>query len=556
MRHKAVVAFALASLALAGNDLLAQGRRGGGARVQDRRPPASSTASIVGRVLTAGTDAPVRRAEVVALKADDDPTPRGRVTTTTDDEGRYQLDRLSPGEWRVTASKGGYFAWQFGQRRPFEIPPPITLARGQQFTADIPLTRGGAISGRVFGEFGEGLAGLQIKVYRVRLTQGYRRLQTVGAADLTDDNGAYRVYGLPPGDYYVAASLRVAPADSVVETTYAPTYFPGTGDLAEAQRVRLALGAEANAIFPLLPFRRVRVSGVVMNSTGAPANAFLNLTSESAEFGAPLGTGGVTRSDGTFTLPDVAPGPYILTATLRGDGPDESASLPVTVNSEDVTGAMLVTGRPATLRGRFVADQGVTRRLPGNLSVIATAARAGGTVLGSDSGSTFEINALSEPFHLSVGALAGDWIVKDIVVNGLSALDSPIELGADQQGDARVVLTDRVTEVSCVVESPDLGTRDSRSGNAYDERVIIVFPDDPMKWVPGSRYVRVAYADASGRFSITGVPPGQYLAAATNYMEDGEHNDPEFLAELRNAAVTFSLDEGEKRSVDVKVVER
>ena len=86
------------------------------------------------------------------------------------------------------------------------------------------------------------------------MEQGARRLKAVGVADLTDDMGAFRVYGLPPGDYYIAASLRVAPVGSIVETTYAPTYS-GTGDLAEAQRIKLGLGAEATATFPLLPVR-------------------------------------------------------------------------------------------------------------------------------------------------------------------------------------------------------------------------------------------------------------------------------------------------------------
>ena len=130
----------------------------------------------------------------------------------------------------------------------------------------------------------------------------------MGAADQTDDTGAYRIFGLPPGDYYVAASLRMAPADSVVQTTYSPTYYPGTGELAEAQRIRVDLGTESTAIFPLLPVRSVTVTGTVLTSSGGPANAFLNLESESAEFGTPLGIGGVTQPDGTFTIPDVPPG--------------------------------------------------------------------------------------------------------------------------------------------------------------------------------------------------------------------------------------------------------
>ena len=158
-----------------------------------------------------------------------------------------------PGQWRVTVAKGGYFTWQPGQRRPFDPPPPITLARGQRVTADVPLSRGGVITGRVSDDTGEPLAGLRVRVYRARMAKGYRRLEDVGAADYTDDTGAYRIFGLPPGDYYVAASLRMAPLDSVVQTTYSPTYYPGTGELAEAQRIRVELGTESTAIFPLLP---------------------------------------------------------------------------------------------------------------------------------------------------------------------------------------------------------------------------------------------------------------------------------------------------------------
>jgi hypothetical protein len=56
---------------------------------------------------------------------------------------------------------------------------------------------------------------------------------------------------------------------------------------------------------------------------------------------------------------------------------------------------------------------------------------------------------------------------------------------------------------------------------------------------------------------VLGLPPGEhYLAFATNYLEDGEHLDPEFLAAVREMAVSFTLDEAEKRTVEVKVVER
>jgi hypothetical protein len=207
-------------------------------------------------VLTPDSFNPVRAADVVAVS-----TAGRRVSATTDENGVYRLERLTEGDWQVTAAKGGYIPWQFGQQRPYQTPPPISLKRGERFTADIPLTRGGAISGRVYDGSGDSLAGLQVRVYRATMEQGTRRLKAVGVPDMTDDTGTYRVYGLPPGDYYVAASLRVAPLDSIVETTYSPTYFPGTGSLADAQRIEPS--AESYADLRLLrerDFTRARGS--------------------------------------------------------------------------------------------------------------------------------------------------------------------------------------------------------------------------------------------------------------------------------------------------------
>ncbi len=541
MRDTAIVAVMLALLTTLDQTALAQGRRGG---TPDPYGPnaARGNASIVGHVMAPGSNTPVRGADVVATSI-----VGASVSARTDENGAYRLERLSPGEWRVTASKGGYVTWQFGQRRPFQQATPIRLTQGQTFTADIPLTRGGAISGRVYDASGDSLGGLHVRVYRATMEQGMRRLKAVGQADLTDDTGAFRVYGLPPGDYYVAASLRVAPIDSVVETTYAPTYFPGTSDLSEAQRIKLGLGAEATATFQLLSMRTTRISGVVVTSSGAPASAFLNLAPQGSEFGVPTGAGGVTRSDGTFTLSDVAPGRYVLKATLRGDGPDESAAVPVTIDGNEVSGISLMTGPPASLQGTIVADTGVTRALPGKLSVIAFSARESNAVLDRADGLTFEMNLLNEPFRLALDGLPEGWAVKQILVGDVDVVDDAIEFAPSQRGVARIVLTDRLTEVSGTVAPID------QTG----ARSAVVFPENSAKWIPRSRYVRRVEADSNGNFRIRGLPAGErYLAFATDYLEDGEHLDPEFLTEIRNVAVPFTLDEADKHALDLKVVER
>ena len=44
----------------------------------------------------------------------------------------------------------------------------------------------------------------------------------------------------------------------------------------------------------------------------------------------------------------------------------------------------------------------------------------------------------------------------------------------------------------------------------------------------------------------------RYLAIAVQGMEEGQANDPDFLATLRDKATSFSLNEGETRALDLR----
>jgi hypothetical protein len=548
---RVVVALAVAAAAAVWAPLSAQQ---GGARAAPQRAnraPAAGGAAIAGRLTAAGIGSPVRGADVTAFLVDSSGVlrnPAGHQTVVTDDEGRFEFGDLPLGEWKVTASKTGYVTWQFGQRRPFESPPPIILSRGRErVAADFSIPRASTIAGRVYDELGEPVSGVHVTVYRARMAQGRRRLEQVARPDRTDDTGSFRVYGLAPGQYYVAASLRVAPADSVVETTYAPTYFPGTGNVAEAQRISLELGSEANAEFQLLSVRRLRVTGSVFTSSGAPASALLNLVSEASELGVPFGFGGATQPDGSFTLADVAPGRYTLYASLRGGEPDESVEMPLIVAFDDILGLTLVTARPSTIRGTISVDSGSTGSLPPGIGVTARSFRPGGPMTaGTLDGNTFEILAPTGPFHLEVHGMPADWAVKSIEVGGAEATDAPLDLTSQQSVTARIVLTDRVTQLRGTVMPSD-----------SPPHSVVVFPQDATKWPLASRYIRAARVDARGNFRITGLPPGgPYLVVAVDYLEEGEGEDPEFLSSIAGRAAAVSLAEGERRTITPAMVER
>ena len=535
-----------------------QGGQLGGGRGTTEAP--AGTATIRGRVLTADTGAPVRRAQVRAVAAGR----RGNRLVTTDEQGVFELRNLPGGRWNVTASKAGFVTMSFGQRRPFEAGRPIELADAQTMErVDLVLPRGAAITGRLLDEFGDPVARARVQAQRYQLVQGTRRLTAIGITAQSDDTGAFRLYGLMPGEYYVSAVLRALPVDDPDDTmSYAPTYYPGTGSVTEAQAVSLDVGAEASVSFALRPVVTARITGTVLSSTGAPlSNARVVLTAANSPGmpAAAFGSGGRVQRDGTFTLVNVAPGSYTLTA-FNGAGrnarPDaERGFAPITVAGEDLIGVTVITSRGATLTGTVSSGWETTAELPTRaLQVTAQPVpfdptmRARPARVNTDG--TFTLTNLFGPTMLRVSGLRSEWMVEAILVAGSDVTDTLFDFRPNQAiEDAEVVLTDRVTEVSGTVKEPD--------GTPSTDFTLVVFPQDDTKWTPQSRFVRSARPDQEGVVKMLGLPPDdRYLAIAVDYVEEGGASDPVFLNGIKGRASRFSLDPGASVTVDLTIVER
>jgi hypothetical protein len=159
---------------------------------------------IAGRVLTADTGRPVARARVFINAAE---VPGGRGTQT-DADGTYEFTELPAGRYTVNVSKTGFISLSYGQRRPLQAGTPLQLADAQQLSGiDFRLPRGSVIAGHVMDETGDPMPGISVQVMRYQYAQGNRQLMPAGNAQ-TDDQGAFRVWGLNPGDYYVSAQSR------------------------------------------------------------------------------------------------------------------------------------------------------------------------------------------------------------------------------------------------------------------------------------------------------------------------------------------------------------
>ncbi|MDP3719409.1 MAG: carboxypeptidase-like regulatory domain-containing protein [Acidobacteriota bacterium] len=542
-----------------------QGPLRGQARATPLRDDAPrGTAVIRGQIVAADTGAPIRRAQVRVSS----PEARESRVAATDAQGRFEVKELPAGRYTINASKGGFVTLQYGQRRPSESGTPIELGDGQTLDKlTIALPRGSVLGGRITDEFGEPVANASVIAMRYSYAGGGRRLTAApgsNSRDTTDDQGHYRLFGLPPGEYFVSATLRSGPeaADPTGEVSgYAATYFPGTPNLSEAARVTLAVSQENTTVsFGLIATRLVRVSGQVLTSTGEPAaggNVMLLSGGSATGRGIQLqqGGGGGGRIDrtGAFTIANVAPGRYQVQARSGGRGGDgELAKMDLVVGTEDVGGVTLVTAPGAIVTGLVVSDTGEPFDFPTQqLQVGARAANpdapgAGGGISRVGANFTFELRGLTDARLFRVSAPQG-WTLKSVALGGQDITDVPTELPPGQSvAGMQIVLTKKTTTLSGVVSDA--------AGRPLLDATVVVFPANQQLWTFQSRFIKAARPDQDGTYRVAGLPASEdYLIVAVQGLEDGQAGDPEFLAAVKEAAAKFALADGETKAVDVKL---
>lgn len=237
-------------------------------------PLRTGTARISGRVLTS-TGQPLRQA-TVNISA---PELNGSKTIVTDQDGRYEASNLPAGRYSVGARKANYITLNYGQTRPNEIARPVVLANNQHADRiDLTLPRGGVIAGRILDEFGEPVTDAQVMALQKRMPQGQLRLVNAGRTATTNDIGEFRLFGLPPGQYYVSSTLRsvtTGPAENTDNRSgYAPTYYPGTAVAANAQPITVGLSETTSGIDASTHDREARDDrGINHGQPGAAAGA-------------------------------------------------------------------------------------------------------------------------------------------------------------------------------------------------------------------------------------------------------------------------------------------
>jgi len=547
-------------------------------------PNQTGTAVLAGLVTTAeDTPRPVRLA-VLTLSGTG---LRDPVLGATDDTGHFTFAHLPAGRFTVSAIKNGFVRQYYGSTRPgIAGGIPVVLSAGQRGDVTIRMTRSSAISGTLLLPPGLPASAMRLHLLRTVVVRGERRLESaVGGAFVVDDTGAFRIYGLVPGEYQLlgmafgSPELRLsAPETTLGRTvTYSPVYFPGTTNAAGAATIRLDPGEERSGIdLPVTLVPSARIRGQVLMPDGLPASAFqINPVDESAPV--PRSLQVRPEADGHFSIAGVTPGQYLLIGRAAAQGTPATAlsasggghldapiELPlwamerVDVSGQDLENVVLrlrpglkVSGRIAVdasgpapdltrVRIGLQAAPGASWAAPYVPPVEATA--DGRFVIPNVPPGRYRVTTtiLADP------RVASAWAARSAVVGGQDVLDDALDVSADAGvADAVITLTDRPTEFS--------GRMLDSASRPVTEFALLVYSTESRFWLPLSRRVVQTKPGSDGTFAIRNLPAGKYYVCGLSEIDPSRLADPHFPEQLVPTSFTITLAEGESKRQDVKI---
>jgi hypothetical protein len=269
---------------------------------------------------------------------------------------------------------------------------------------------------------------------------------------------------------------------------------------------------------------------------------------------------GIVAADGSFTISSVQPGEYKIRASAAANrepgASPEIVTQVLTLDGRDVDGLQLMTTAGWSMTGRIRTENGpVPTTLARNrVSVLPTLVspdlepRTSGMNINSQIRDdwTFAVTNIFGASRLQVATPAG-WTLKAVQHGDRDVTDEPLDMKSGEElTGIEVVLTDHVTRVSGQIN-------DAKGGIA--DGTVIIFATQPDKWFERSRWIKATRPDQQGRYEVVGLPAGEYLAVALDYVQEGVWNDPEFLAPLVERSQKIVLrDDGQAFTLPLKLV--
>jgi PKD repeat protein/protocatechuate 3,4-dioxygenase beta subunit len=436
--------------------------------------------AIAGHV-TDTLGAPLAGVQVTAV------SPDGTFGATTDPTGRYEIDALRVGTYRVSFSSPAHITQWWDDQPTEAAATQVVVAADQVTTAvDATLVSAGAISGRVTDQAGIGLAGL---VARADPVDGGS-----GRSVLTDGDGRYLITGLSAGDHLVTFEGG---------SGYYSEFHRDATSVADALPVSVSTSGEVTGIDAELTPRPGLVNGAVTGDASGVGLAGITVEATSGD----KVRSTTTNGDGRYTIGDVPAGEvrvrFVDTAGVYltewwDDSTDAVGSTVVVVppggQVDDVDAGLT---RIARIAGSVVARSGAPLGAATVEAVRPDGSVAGSTTTAADG--AYELFAT--PGSLRVRFLSEGYETRwyDDRTSGDDA--AVLSLGLDEEAvGIDATLDPRPGVVTGVVRGSDTGA--GIAGVAVDV------------WVGDARYSAVT--DAAGGYSVENVPAGEAYVQFTD----------------------------------------
>jgi hypothetical protein len=531
-----------------------------------------------------------------------------KVVVTSSD-GTFVISDVAPGDYRLYATRGsGHTPAEYGQRSAVGSGVPFTLQDGQRMTGvSLVMTPTSTITGTVTDANGEPAGYAHVQALRAVYRDGRRSL-TVMQLVQADDRGMFRLFWLPPGEYYVCAKMldlrrssemmyiqppsrfgtyeqqmrptitainssRLLDDGTVNEGQYVPVYFPSTLDERRAAPIRVRAGQtvsgiDINLANSLVRTRRIR-GRVIDGTTGNPTSAMVQIIPRNppAILLIPTGQAG---QDGVFEMWGALPGADYLIAN------GGSGLLAVDVENADVNGVTVTVWPGSTINGRIRLDgrsnidrdpdisgvrvtlrrtpdvNGLPDPLPDRFfansqagrTLAARAARNSGPGNTSDADGAFALGGVPPGDYTVVVDLKNDAYLESLRLGTRDILEAPLHVEGAVQGDLDVV----IRQNGGSIEGTVMMARREAAPNA----TVVAVPQGPKSG--RTDLFKVTSADASGHFRLRGLAPGSYEIYAWEEIESGAWRDPDVLRAYAGFAKLITVEDGSKANIEVTLI--
>jgi len=506
---------------------------------------------IEGKVLDSVTGQPLSKAQLTLFR---DQGGRQPLVTSSDSSGAFVFRNVEPGSYYLSASRNRYARQSYGQRSNTGRGAVINLSARQKISDIVlRLAPGAIVTGRVVDEDGEPLPYVRVSLMQYRYTAGRRQLAPAPGGGSSNDLGEYRIFGIPPGRYYVSATRSdyamgsFAPASGPGANTGYPTvYYPGVFDPTQTSPLVVKAGEEKAGIdFRIVRTQAVRISGRVIdpssNRLGDDIGVVLLGRSGAASF-VDRRFVPVARESGKFEIRGVSPGSYELSAFSRAGASDSrSANLRLEVGSANLENLELVLGHSATLQG-VIKVEGGTQPAPSldDLRVLlASGVEQFGRPWSSGSGAVKADGSFQLPgvapgeYQVRLARLPEGMYLKSAFLGDQEALDKGLIVTSASDG---AVLTLTISGDGATVE----GIVSDENEKPYTGATVVLVPE-PARRHRQDLYKSVS-SDQGGRFRLTAIAPGEYKLLAWDNVETGAWQDPDFLQSFEDKGTKLKIE--------------